>query len=155
MELTSPAFEEGGAIPVRHTCDGEDLSPALAWRGVPEGTASLALVVDDPDAPAGTWVHWVVYGIPAGAEGLPEGVAPAETGPAGSRQGRNDFQRLGYGGPCPPPNGAHRYRFRLYALDADIDLSPGATKAQLLAAIEGRVLAEARLTGTYRRTSIR
>lgn len=151
MELTSPAFEEGGTIPARHTCDGEDLSPPLRWSGVPEGARSLALIVDDPDAPAGTWVHWVLYGVGPDRDELPEGVPAAETGPDGARQGRNDFQRLGYGGPCPPPNGAHRYRFKLYALDADPELEPGATKKKLLDAIEGRVLAEARLTGEYRR----
>lgn len=151
MDLESPAFQEGQTIPTRHTCEGEDLSPPLRWSGVPDGTGSLALVVDDPDAPAGTWVHWVLYGIPPEPDQLSEGIPAAETAPHGARQGRNDFQRLGYGGPCPPPNSAHRYRFQLYALDAEPDLEPGATKRQLLESIEGRVLAGARLTGIYRR----
>lgn len=152
MELESPVFREGDTIPTRHTCDGEDLSPPLRWSGVPDGTRSLALVVDDPDAPAGTWVHWVLYGIPAALGELPEGVPPGETAPEGVRQGRNDFRRLGWGGPCPPPNGAHRYRFELLALDAEPELDPGATKKQLLEAVEGHVLARALLTGTYRRS---
>lgn len=151
MELTSSAFEEGKTIPTEHTCDGQDLSPALQWSGAPEETGAFALVVDDPDAPAGTWVHWVLYGVPADRSELPEGIPAAETALDGARQGRNDFQRLGYGGPCPPPNGAHRYRFTLYALAADTGLEPGATKERLLEAIEGHVLARARLTGSYRR----
>lgn len=151
MELTSPAFDEGETIPARHTCDGEDLSPPLEWTGVPEETVSLALIVDDPDAPAGTWVHWVIYGLSPGQGGLPESVPAAESGPDDARQGRNDFQRLGYGGPCPPADGPHRYFFKLYALDADPGLEPGATKDRLLEAMEGHVLAEAELMGRYRR----
>lgn len=151
MQITSSAFDDGEPIPVPHTCDGEDRSPPLEWSGVPEEAETLALIVDDPDAPAGTWVHWVIYGLPSDRDGLPEGVPPAETGPDGARQGRNDFQRLGYGGPCPPSNGAHRYVFKLYALDADPEIEPGATKDRLLEAMEGHVLAEARLMGTYRR----
>jgi Raf kinase inhibitor-like YbhB/YbcL family protein len=151
IELTSPAFDEGSPIPVRHTCQGEDLSPALRWTGIPEGTKSLALICDDPDAPRGTWVHWVLYGIPAGTTELPEGVPASETLASGARQGVTDFGRVGYGGPCPPPGPAHRYFFRLYALDAETRLPPGATKAQLLREMEGHVLADGQLMGRYQR----
>lgn len=153
MRITSPAFDEGEPIPTRHTCEGENVSPVLKWTDVPPETESLALIVDDPDAPAGTWVHWVLYGLPPDRKGLSEHVPAAEEGPDGSRQGRNDFRRIGYGGPCPPPNGAHRYFFKLYALDDDPDLEAGATKDELLAAMDGHVLAEARLIGTYRRSA--
>lgn len=151
MMLISRAFDEGEPIPLRHTCDGEDLSPSLEWSGLPEGTASLALVADDPDAPVGTWVHWVLYGISPERSGLPEGIPPREEVLDGARQGRNDFRRIGYGGPCPPRNGAHRYYFKLYALDEDPGLGPGATAGELASAVEGHVLAEAQLMGTYRR----
>ncbi|MFQ5679268.1 MAG: YbhB/YbcL family Raf kinase inhibitor-like protein [Gemmatimonadota bacterium] len=151
MELTSDAFADGGEIPVPHTCDGEDLSPALSWSGPPEGTTSLALIADDPDAPVGTWVHWVVYRIPPELRGLPEGVPADPELPDGTRQGRNDFRRVGYGGPCPPPGRRHRYFFKLYALDAHPDLAPGATKRDLLDAMEGHVLGRAQLVGTYGR----
>lgn len=150
VTLTSRAFDSGAMIPARHTCDGEDLSPPLVWSGVPGGTKSLALVVDAPDA-AGAWVHWVLYGLAAERRELPEGVPPEETVLGGARHGRNDFQRVGYGGPCPPPDGAHRYHFTLYAVDGSIDLPPGATKAELLDAIQGRVLGGGRLVGRYRR----
>lgn len=151
LSLESPAFGKGERIPVAHTCDGADVSPPLRWSGLPEGTECLALVADDPDAPAGTWVHWVIYGIPAAREGLPEGVPGELEVLDGGRQGTNDFGDPGYGGPCPPPNGAHRYFFKLYALDADPGLEPGATKAELLEAMDGHVLAEADLIGRYRR----
>jgi hypothetical protein len=150
MILRSPAFEPGGFIPSRYTCDGPDLSPPLEWKGVPEGARSLALVADDPDAPMGTWVHWVIYRIPADSTGLPEGVAKKRELPDGTRQGKNDFRRIGYGGPCPP-SGTHRYFFKLYALDRPVDLPPGATKAQLIEAMKGHVIAEAELMGRYRR----
>lgn len=151
VTITSPAFDAGGMIPGRYTCDGEDLSPPLRWSGAPEGTASWALVCDDPDAPAGVWVHWVLYGLPAETRALPEGVPCEETVLGGARQGRNDFRRLGYGGPCPPPNGEHRYQFTLYAVDGEIDLPPGATKRELLEALQGRVVGGGRLIGRYRR----
>lgn len=151
IRLSSSGFTPGGEIPRRYTCDGDDLSPPLSWEGVPADAASLALIADDPDAPAGTWVHWVLYGLDPAAAGLPEGVPPDETVLGGARQGRNDFRRIGYGGPCPPPNGAHRYFFKLYALRERLELEAGATKAELVAAMEGKVLAEGQLTGTYRR----
>jgi len=151
FELKSSAFKAGEAIPRKHTCDGQDLSPPLAWTDPPPGTKSFALVCDDPDAPAGTWVHWVLYGVPASATSLPEGVRPAPTLDDGSRQGTNDFRRTGYGGPCPPPGASHRYYVRLYALDAVPELAPGATKAALLKAIGGHTLGQAELMGRYAR----
>ena len=145
MELTSDAFEPSGAIPSRFTCDGEDLSPALSWRGAPEGTLSYALVMDDPDA--GGFVHWVIFQL--GATGLPEGVETAERPPTGGWQGRNDFGRVGYGGPCPPL-GKHTYRFQLYALDFLTEgVAPGSSKKQVEDAMEGHVLGTTTLTGTY------
>lgn len=151
MELRSKAFQEGGNIPKKHTCDGPDLSPPLEWSEVPSGTHSFALVVEDPDAPSGTWIHWVVYDLPGEARSLPEGVSSTETLPRGGAQGRNDFGRIGYGGPCPPPGRPHRYFFRLYALDSKVNLPPGASKAQLLRAMEGHVKSEAQLMGVYGR----
>jgi Raf kinase inhibitor-like YbhB/YbcL family protein len=150
MRIESPAFSEGGAIPSPFTCDGRNVSPALSWSEVPAGTKSLALICDDPDAPAGVWVHWVAYGVPPGAGGFAEGIAPAPDLAGGGLQGRNDFGKLGYGGPCPP-KGTHRYEFKLYALDIEPKLESGATKAQLLRAMHGHVLAEAKLTGKYTR----
>ncbi len=129
MTVTSDAFIEGAAIPVRYTCDGEDVSPPIAWSGIPDGTASIALVSDDPDAPGGTWVHWVAWRIPSDAAGFPENIATDESLQDGTRQGRNDFRKTGYGGPCPPPGNAHRYFFTVYALDAETDLPVGATKS--------------------------
>jgi Raf kinase inhibitor-like YbhB/YbcL family protein len=141
----SSAFEHGEPIPRRHNCEGEDLSPPLSWLGAPQGTRSLALVVDDPDAPAGTFTHWLGWALDPGAERLGEGeAAPVE--------GRNDFGTSGYRGPCPPPgHGRHRYSFRLYALDSDPDLPPGAGKRELERALEGHTLAAAELIGTYER----
>ncbi|MDD5556657.1 MAG: YbhB/YbcL family Raf kinase inhibitor-like protein [bacterium] len=150
IRLVSAAFRDGEAIPRKHTCDGADVSPPLAWENLPAGTKGIALVCDDPDAPAGTWVHWVAWDIPPEAEGLPEGVPPAGALPGGGRQGVNDFGKTGYGGPCPP-SGTHRYYFRVYALDAVLGLSGKVTKERLLQAMQGRVLAEGRLMGTYRR----
>ena len=148
--LTSAAFQDGGPIPARYTCEGKDLAPPLAWTDPPAATKSFALISDDPDAPGGTWVHWVAYNLPAGARSLPEGV-PAQAQLAdGTRQGITDFGRLGYGGPCPP-SGTHRYYFTLYALDALLTPIPGARKADLERLMKGHILAEARLMGTYRR----
>jgi Raf kinase inhibitor-like YbhB/YbcL family protein len=143
--LQSSGFDHAGPIPRRHSCEGEDLSPPLSWSGLPEGTRSLALVVDDPDAPAGTFTHWLAWALDPGAEGLGEGEpAPVE--------GRNDFGTSGYRGPCPPPgHGRHRYSFRLYALDSESELPPGAGKRELERALEGRTLAAAELIGTYER----
>ena len=151
FELKSTAFENGGFIPKKYTCDGSDVSPPLSWTDPPEGTKSLALICDDPDAPMGTWVHWVLFGVPPETRELPEGVPTEKTLSWGGKQGRNDFGRIGYGGPCPPRGPAHRYFFRLYALDTEPDLSPGATKRELLRAIEGHILAEAELIGRYGR----
>jgi Raf kinase inhibitor-like YbhB/YbcL family protein len=150
MILKSNVFSEGGMIPARYTCDGEDVSPHLTWSGVPEGTRSFAVICDDPDAPAGTWVHWVLYDLPPAVTELPDQVAPVRSPPVGGSQGTNDFKRIGYGGPCPP-GGTHRYFFRLYALDRMTGLPPGATRKQAVQAMEGHVLAEAQLTGRYRR----
>lgn len=151
LVLFSPAFEHEGEIPSKYTCEGEDLSPPLAWAGVPAGTKSLALIVDDPDAPDPaapkmTYVHWVLFNLPPDSGGLPENVRHL---PAGAREGATDFGGLGYGGPCPPI-GIHRYYFKLYALDALLDLPAAPTKADLLAAMEGHVLSYAFLMGTYR-----
>jgi Raf kinase inhibitor-like YbhB/YbcL family protein len=151
FELTSGAFKQGQAMPKLHTCDGADLSPPLAWTAPPAGTKSLALVCDDPDAPVGTWVHWVLYDVPATARQLPQGMAATPILGDGSRQGVNDFKRSGYGGPCPPRGAPHRYFFRLHALDAALGLDPGATKAKLVQAMEGHVLGRAELMGRYGR----
>ncbi|HEX2094675.1 MAG TPA: YbhB/YbcL family Raf kinase inhibitor-like protein [Longimicrobiaceae bacterium] len=154
LRLTSSAFTPDGEIPSRYTCDGADLSPPLSWSGLPEGTRSLTLIVDDPDAPdprapKTTWVHWVLYNLPPSAPGLQEGVDPA-TLPQGAREGLNDWKRAGYGGPCPPV-GRHRYIHKLYALDTLLPDLGQATKAELERAMEGRVLARAELIGTYQR----
>ena len=152
IEVTSSAFTDGAPIPTKYTCEGEDVSPPLGWSGVPQGTRSIALISDDPDAPGGTWVHWVHYAIPSGVTELPEGVPGTETLPNGARQGINDFKRTGYGGPCPPKgHGPHRYYFKVYALDAEGDLKPGAGKKDLLGSMEGHILAEGRVMGTYER----
>ncbi len=150
MELKSSAFGSGEMIPVKYTCDGADFSPPLEWTAGPAGTRSFALICDDPDAPMGTWVHWVIYDIPATAAMLAEGITRDRELPGGGTQGVNDFRRIGYGGPCPP-GGTHRYFFRLYALDAVLGLKPGITKDQLLKAMKGHILAEAQLMGTYKR----
>ena len=151
MQLTSTAFTEGAAIPAKHTCDAKDISPPLRWSGVPAGTKSLALVVDDPDAPVGTWVHWVLYDLPATTSELDEDVPKSQYVAGGAKQGINDFRRLGYGGPCPPAGKAHRYFFKLYALDTVLDLKPGLTKKDLERAMEKHVLGQAQLMGTYQR----
>ncbi len=154
LSISSPAFGSSQGIPSVHTCEGKDVSPPLAWSGLPDGTRSLALVVDDPDAPdprapLRTWVHWVLYDIPPTAAGLPEGVEAGDL-PAGTRQGVNDWKRTGYGGPCPPV-GRHRYFFKLYALDAVLPDLGTPTKAALERAMEGHVLARAELVGTYQK----
>ena len=142
MKLTSPAFGHNTMIPKKYTCEGQDISPPLEIQGVPEGTKTLALIVDDPDAPMGTWVHWVLYDLPAETHQLPEGVPKDEQLTSGARQGRNDFRRIGYGGPCPPPGPAHRYFFKLYALDTALGLASGADKSQLLQAMPNIKLVE-------------
>jgi Raf kinase inhibitor-like YbhB/YbcL family protein len=151
MQLTSTAFTEGAAIPAKHTGDARDISPPLKWTGVPEGTKSLALIVDDPDAPGATWVHWVLYDLPPKTTELSEDVPKSQYVPSGAKQGLNDFKRLGYGGPSPPRGKPHRYFFKLYALDAMLDLKPGLTKKDLESAMEKHILARAELMGTYQR----
>ena len=148
--LKSSAFPEGGSIPRQHTCDGENVSPALSWSGAPERARSFALIVDDPDAPRKTFVHWVVFDLPGHATSLPEGVSPRGSIAAGGAQGINDFGNVGYGGPCPP-SGTHRYVFTLYALDEPLKLSGRMTKDDVLRAIEGHVLGQAQLVGRYSR----
>lgn len=151
LKLETPAFQDGARIPVNFTCEGRDLSPALVWSGVPGGARSLVLICDDPDAPAGTWVHWVLYGMAPSRTSLPEGL-PADPQIQGvGVQGKNDFKKLGYGGPCPPRGKAHRYMFKLYALDSTLALKPGAKKAEVERAMKGHVVAEARVSGTYQR----
>jgi hypothetical protein len=151
MKLSSSAFENGAAIPKQFTCDGSDVSPALAWSGAPQNTKSFALIADDPDAPVGTWVHWVLFDLTADTKQLGEGVPKQEQIAGGARQGRNDFRRIGYGGPCPPSGAAHRYFFKLYALDALLNLKAGASKADVEKAMAGHVLGQATLMGTYKR----
>ena len=150
IQLTSTAFSDGAMIPKRFTCDGEDVSPPLSWSGLPAGTGSLALICDDPDAPVGTWDHWVLFNIPAPATGLPEDVPAKASLDDGSVHGNNSWGRPGYGGPCPP-GGTHRYFFKLYALDIELNLKPGATKSQLVKAMEGHILDQGQLMGKYRR----
>jgi Raf kinase inhibitor-like YbhB/YbcL family protein len=152
MHMTSPAFTEGERIPVKHTADGADVSPELRWGDIPPNTQSFALVCEDPDAPRGTWTHWVAFNIPADKTILAEGV-PAEKELADScRQGKNDFGNVGYGGPSPPKGKPHRYFFKLYALDTKLSLPASATRQQLLDAIKGHVLAEGQLMGQYGRS---
>jgi Raf kinase inhibitor-like YbhB/YbcL family protein len=150
LDLRSSAFSDGGRIPSKYTCDGKDTSPPLSWTGIPAGGKCLALTCDDPDAPRGLWVHWVVFDLPPSATGLPEGVPATPEISGGGRQGKNDFGKIGYGGPCPP-SGTHRYVFTLYALDSTLGLPAGATRQDLLAAMRNRALGEATLTGTYSR----
>ena len=150
LDVTSSAFGPNGLIPRKYTCDGDDVSPPLAWSGVPQNSANLVLISDDPDAPMGTWVHWVLYDLPPQTASLPEHVPPLETLASGAQHGRTDFGKLGYGGPCPP-SGTHRYFFKLYALDVKLNLDSGATKKQVEKAMKGHILAEGNLVGRYKR----
>ena len=150
--LTSASFQPNQSIPRNHTCDGADVSPALRWEAPPAGTQSFALIVDDPDAPAGVWVHWVAYDIPGAARQLPEGVPKTADLQGGGRQGRNDFGRTGYGGPCPPPGKPHHYHFKLYAVGRLLGLPAGATKQEVLKAMGKDALAQAEIVGTYARS---
>lgn len=152
MKLAS-IFAPGEPIPALHTCDGEDVSPPLRWSDAPAEAKSLVLIVDDPDAPAGTFVHWVLYDLPASASALPERIARLDVVPGGGSQGLNDFARVGYGGPCPPPGRPHRYVFKLYALDTRLGLAPRKRKPDVLQAMRGHVLAEAELVGRYQRAA--
>jgi Raf kinase inhibitor-like YbhB/YbcL family protein len=151
IELSSPAFTESQTIPKQYTADGKDVSPPLRWKNSPEGTKSFALICDDPDAPRGDWVHWVLFNLPADQKELEEGAPAREDLPSGGKQGKNDFRKVGYGGPSPPAGKPHRYFFTLYALDAPLDLAAGVSKSQLVAAMKGHVLAEGRLMGKYGR----
>lgn len=148
ITVTSSAFKEGEMIPKKFTCDDRDVSPQLSWTGVPAGAKSIALICDDPDAPAGTWVHWVLFNLPATTTGLPEGIAKL---PGGALQGINDFRKITYGGPCPP-GGTHRYYFKVYALDTVLSLKERASKGDLLRAMEGHILGQGQLMGKYKRS---
>jgi Raf kinase inhibitor-like YbhB/YbcL family protein len=147
--VTSSAFAAGAEIPATYTCKGEDVSPPLQWSGAPPNTASFAIVMDDPDAPSGTWVHWVIWNIPATAQSLPAGVAKDGQLPEGARQGRNSFGKVGYNGPCPPAGQTHRYFLRLYALDGTLNMMAGAPRAQVDGAIQGHILAQTEYMGTF------
>ena len=151
FELSSSVFKDGDSIPRRYTCEGEDLSPPFHWSVPPAATKSFVIIADDPDAPVGTWVHWVLYNLPLDLRGLTEGIPAKDHLPNGALQGLNDFKRIGYGGPCPPPGKAHRYYFKLYALDTVLNLKPRATKSQVLEACKGHVLAEAHVMGRFAR----
>ena len=150
LKLTSTAFTEGQPIPKQYTCDGINISPPLEWTGVLKTAKTLAIICDDPDAPGGTWVHWVLYNLPADKIGLIENTPTTETLSGGGMQGTNDFKKFGYGGPCPP-SGTHRYFFKVYALDAELPLKPGATKAEVEKAMEGHVVTQGQFMGKYGR----
>ncbi len=149
--LSSGAFPQQAPIPQNFTCDGKDDSPPLAWQGAPDGTKAFALIVDDPDAPSGVFTHWLIWDIPSSATKLPQGVAKTGEVEGGAHQGRNGFGKTGYGGPCPPPGKPHRYIFKLHALSQTLGLRAGASKAELLQAMQGKVLGTAELVGTYGR----
>jgi Raf kinase inhibitor-like YbhB/YbcL family protein len=150
MKVESAAIKEGQPIPRQYTCDGINISPPLEWSGVPKSAKTVAIIADDPDAPAGTWVHWVLYNLPAENIGLVENVPATENLKAGGFQGKNSFGKLGYGGPCPP-SGTHRYFFKVYAVDAELPLKAGATKSDLETAMQGHIVAQAQLMGTYQK----
>jgi len=156
MKISSASFADQRPIPAEYTCEGANISPALAWENIPPETKSFALIMDDPDAPAGTWVHWILYNLPGDKRSLPAHLPAAADLPDGAQQGKNSFGRTGYGGPCPPPaHGSHRYFFRLYALDALLDLHSGASRAQLESAMKGHILDRAELMGLYERQRVK
>jgi Raf kinase inhibitor-like YbhB/YbcL family protein len=150
ITITSQAFKHMQPIPSQYTCDGADISPPLSWSNVPPATKSIALICDDPDAPAGTWVHWVVYDLPPATDSLPENIPKIDTLPGGGTQGKNDFRRIGWNGPCPP-GGTHRYFFKINALDTMLNLPAGKTKAEIEKAMKGHILAKGEIVGTYTR----
>jgi Raf kinase inhibitor-like YbhB/YbcL family protein len=150
LKLTSTSFKEGEAIPRGYTCDGANVSPSLEWTGVPKTAKTIAIIADDPDAPSGTFVHWILFNLPADGLGLIENTPQTETLNGGGVQGKNDFGKVGYGGPCPP-SGTHRYFFKFYALDGELPLKPGATRDEVEKAMEGHIVAQAQLMGTYSR----
>jgi Raf kinase inhibitor-like YbhB/YbcL family protein len=149
--ISSTSFPSGGDIPKKFTCDSADVSPELSWTGAPAGVRSFALIADDPDAPVGTWTHWVLFDLPPQTTGLPEGVPKVDEVPDGGRQGRNDFRKIGYGGPCPPPGKPHRYFFKLYALDQMLNLKPGSSKKEVEQAMQGHIVGKAELMANYGR----
>ncbi len=151
LELKSDAFKQEETIPEKYTCDGDNISPQLSWSRPPEGTKELVLICDDPDAPVGTWDHWVLYGLAPDTIGLPEGVPTTRKIERGGLQGKNSWGNIGYGGPCPPKGPAHRYFFKLYAVDEALSLKPGATKKDVLKAMEGHILARGKLMGKFQR----
>lgn len=151
LSISSPSFSSGGNIPNKFTCDGSDVSPQLAWTEPPAGTKSFALLVDDPDAPVGNWNHWTLWNLPASARGLSEGVSKEASLPDGTQQGKNDFRKTGYNGPCPPPGKPHRYYFKLFALDTKLDLKPGSNRQELESAMKGHILVQAEWVGRYGR----
>jgi len=151
FKVSTTAFQPEGDIPSKYTCTGPDVSPALTWSDPPAGTQSFTLIADDPDAPVGTWVHWVAYDLPASTRQLPEGVPKTGAIPGGGVQGLNDFGKTGYGGPCPPPGKPHRYYFKLYALDGKLNLKPGATEKAVEQAMQGHILAQAEIMGRFKR----
>ncbi len=153
FQLSSTAFRPNENIPQQFTCDGADVSPALEWDQAPDKAASFTLICDDPDAPAGTWVHWVLFDLPGETRSLPQGVPPDKELASGARQGLNDFRKIGYGGPCPPPGPPHRYFFRLYALDKKLGLPAGSRRNEVERALKGHVMAEAELVGRYQRAA--
>jgi Raf kinase inhibitor-like YbhB/YbcL family protein len=150
FKLTSTAFKEGQPIPSTYTCDGVNVSPPLEWSGVPKSARTITIIADDPDTPGGMWVHWVLYNLPADNTGLVENLPATEKLVAGGFHGKTDFGTTGYGGPCPP-SGTHRYFFKIYALDGDLSLKAGATKAEVEKAMEGHIVSQGQLMGTYRR----
>jgi Raf kinase inhibitor-like YbhB/YbcL family protein len=151
FKLRSSAFNEGQTIPSEFTCDGKNVSPALIWQGVPQTAKRLVLICEDPDAPAGIWLHWLAYGIPATHTGLSEGVPASGSLPDGSKQGKNDFDKIGYGGPCPPPGKPHRYFFKLYAVDSDLPSKPGLGRNEIESLMKNHIVGTASLMGTYQR----
>jgi len=151
FSISSESFQNGSEIPKKFTCDGADVSPELSWTAPPSGTQSLALIADDPDAPAGTWTHWVLFNMPPATTNLAEAVNKVDELPGGARQGRNDFRKIGYNGPCPPPGKAHRYFFKLYALNTTLQLNAGSSKQELEKAMQGHIADKTELMGTYKR----
>jgi Raf kinase inhibitor-like YbhB/YbcL family protein len=151
LSLSSPVFQEGEGIPITYTCDGQDISPPLTWGEPPSETQSFALIMDDPDAPGGVFTHWLLFNLPADSRELPEAVPPHNELENGALQGKNGFNEIGYGGPCPPPGSTHHYRFTIYALDQALDLMAGAPRKQVIDAITGHILAWGQLTGIYQR----
>jgi len=151
FSISSSSFSQGGEIPRKFTCDGADVSPELTWTTPPAGTQSFALIADDPDAPAGTWTHWVLYDLPPQITVVPEGMSKVDEVPSGGRQGRNDFRKIGYGGPCPPPGKPHRYFFKIYAVDRMLNLKPGSSKQEVEQAMQNHILGQAELMGKYQR----